>query len=60
MVSHALDRNWTQDKCYYTGETCHVGVKPDLGALEILCNNCGSHLGHVFLGEQHTATDERH
>ena len=48
------------DKCFFSDGKCHIGTRVDMGGLEIICNGCGSHMGHVFYGEGHTETDERH
>ena len=31
-----------------------------LRRVEITCMQCGGHLGHIFLGEKATESDERH
>ncbi len=45
---------------FWSGEECHVFGRAEGSALEAMCSNCGSHLGHVFFGERHTVTNERH
>ena len=44
----------------WTGDFCHVGIRREMGAYEIHCATCKSHMGRVFHGEHHTKNNERH
>lgn len=56
------DPGWPAwDKCFFSpAGACHVATKASFGGMEILCARCEGHLGHVFYGERHTSTNERH
>ena len=55
------DAGWVAfDKCFFSGDAAHILLRGKINHAEAACANCGSHLGHVFYGERHTATNERH
>eukprot|EP00193_Tetraselmis_chui_P012136 CAMPEP_0177774000 /NCGR_PEP_ID=MMETSP0491_2-20121128/13229_1 /TAXON_ID=63592 /ORGANISM="Tetraselmis chuii, Strain PLY429" /LENGTH=147 /DNA_ID=CAMNT_0019292261 /DNA_START=89 /DNA_END=532 /DNA_ORIENTATION=+ len=49
------------DKCFKGGVATETDNSiPGRPRIEIMCGNCGGHLGHVFTGEGFTDTNERH
>ena len=48
------------DKCYKGSVIVEVDNSMGMRRVEIMCGNCGGHLGHVFEGEGFTPTNERH
>lgn len=48
------------DKCYEGSIMTETDSSMGMRRVEIMCAQCGGHLGHVFEGERMTPTSERH
>eukprot|EP00123_Amoebidium_parasiticum_P001918 comp13128_c1_seq1/m.8454 comp13128_c1_seq1/g.8454 ORF comp13128_c1_seq1/g.8454 comp13128_c1_seq1/m.8454 type:complete len:151 (-) comp13128_c1_seq1:134-586(-) len=48
------------DKCYVGGIATQLDTSHNMRRIEIMCANCGGHLGHVFHNQKKGRTGERH
>eukprot|EP00755_Sulcionema_specki_P015048 Sspe_Gene.9509::Locus_3199_Transcript_1_7_Confidence_0.273_Length_572::g.9509::m.9509/K07305/msrB; peptide-methionine (R)-S-oxide reductase len=48
------------DKCFKGRVKTEIDTSAGMRRIEIMCQECGGHLGHVFEGEGFTPTNQRH
>lgn len=60
LNTNCLSRRPAFDKCYDGSVVTEIDTSLGMRRIEIMCGNCGGHLGHVFEGEGFTSTNERH